>query len=178
MGRQALDEEGHGVVDRGRLDQVVVVEGEDERGRVALEVGDQARHDGLGGRAGGGLEEHLRSGPDPRRSPPDRGDEVGEEAGQVVVGGVEGEPGEGVPVRALPPGRVERQPLGEQRGLAEARRRGDEDEPGPVVRVRRTGEVVGQPGPRHEQPPRDRRPELGPEHGHGPSLGPSSHAPG
>lgn len=97
MGRQALDEKGHGVVDRGRLDQVVVVEGEDERGRVALEVGDQARHDGLGGRAGGGLEEHLRSGPDPRRSPPDRGDEVGEEVGQVVVGGVEGEPGGACP---------------------------------------------------------------------------------
>ncbi len=123
LGRQVVDQERHGLVDLGRVDDVVVVEHEHDVLVGAGEVVDDAGQHGGDGRTAGRLQECLRGRAQPGRRRAERGEHVGPVGRGVAVTGVQGQPGHGRPVR---PVRVTEQQLGEQRGLPEACRSGHE----------------------------------------------------
>jgi hypothetical protein len=110
------EHEAHALVDRRLADQVVVVEYEDVLLRRVDERVDEERQRGLAdrgaGRRDGGFEgrRHLDAGP------AQRGRDIEPEPRGIVVLLVEREPGE----RDLI---LDREPFGEQRRLASARRR-------------------------------------------------------
>ena len=91
------------------------------------------------------------------------GEEVGEEPARVVVGGVEGQPRDAGLARLGALG----DPLAEQGGLAETRRRRDEHE----SRVLRRVEPFSQLGPGHDVAAREGDIDLRPQHGHSASIG-------
>ena len=142
-GWRMLDDEADQAVDRVGGDDVVVVEHEHERIVTCLDLVQQGRADQVGTRACPGTEEArrrvTRSGPDRL----ERRDEVADEAGEVVVGGVEREPG----MREV----ARRQPAGERRGLAVPRRCGQDREHGAVLEaaVERDAEPRALPVRRH-----------------------------
>ncbi|MGD8997907.1 MAG: hypothetical protein PVH80_07345, partial [Anaerolineae bacterium] len=103
-GRQVVEQEGERVVDGLGRDEVVVVEDEDDLAtggfpcrlagcRAGRDVVDEGGEDRFSRWRPGGLERGQGGLSDARLHGLQGGDEVGEEAGQVVVALVEGEPG-------------------------------------------------------------------------------------
>ena len=87
------------------------------------------------------------------------GHQVGQQARQVVVAVVEGEPPDpGVWLALIEVG----EPVAEHRGLAEPGRRGHESEP--VARIEGGVELLGKPRARDELRAPGRREQLGREH--------------
>ena len=117
--RQVLDEERHRLVDLGRVDHVVVVERENGLAGQRVEVVDEARHCRFARQIGLGRVQRHRK--------------VTEEATHVVVGLVQRQPRD--------TGGGLRQPLAQQRRLAEAGRRRDEDQPRGRVEAQPLGQA-------------------------------------
>jgi hypothetical protein len=97
-----LDQEPHLALEVRRIDEVVVVRGDDDRDGESRELVDEHRQ-------GLVLHAHPRRGQKLQRGEaeagldrPGGGDEVGPEAASLAVPGVEGEPGEGPPIRHCP----------------------------------------------------------------------------
>ncbi|HEY3345873.1 MAG TPA: hypothetical protein VGJ97_13145, partial [Anaerolineaceae bacterium] len=105
-------------VDLGLFDEVIIVQDEDHAGgerRLLVEQGDQHR---LGGGRLGRLEQLQRARRELGLDGLQPGDQVGLKAHGVIVVRVQGKPGEALAPRV--------RPFGEQGGLAQACRRGDE----------------------------------------------------
>ncbi len=179
LGRQVVDEEGHGLVHGGGVDHVVVVEADHRVAGQRVEVVEQADEGVVGAEPGVGLQEpeRLGTGLRPGRwgGAADGRDEVGEEPVRVGVAGVEREPRD--PQRQRRPGpRTVRcapavQRLGEHRRLPEPCGGGDEDEPGTGPDC--PGEALGEAGSGHEPGPRPRHVHLGAQNRHGVSVRPA-----
>ncbi len=120
--REVVQQEGHPVVDVPRLDHVVVVEDQHEVVLDGLELVEQGGED-LVDRRLRGLQQGERSRADPGDGRPHGAQQVRPECRRIVVPLVEGQPGD---EPALGPGR--RQPLHDERGLAEPGGRGHQDE--------------------------------------------------
>ena len=142
--REVVEQEGHRVVDLARLDDVVVVEDQHDVPVDGAEVVEEGGEHRLHGQRLRCLEELEGAGAHRRSEGPEPGDDVGPEVRRVVVAGVQRQPRRGA---RRPPAAVG-QPLREQRGLAEARRGGDEHElgAGPAV------QTLPQPRPRAPVP--------------------------
>ena len=111
--RQVLQQEGHPVLDVARVDQVIVVEHQHHVVADGAEVVEQRGEYRLHLRLRR-LQQRECARADPGRRPLQRGDQVGPEQRGIVVALVEREPGRGPSV-----GRRGRQPLRQQRRLAE-----------------------------------------------------------
>lgn len=122
--RQVVEEEGHRLVDRGGVDDVVVVERHDGRTGDDVEIVDQADQHGVSRSGGAGLEQGERVDPGFGFDGLDRRREVSQEHPEVGVARVEGQPGHLLP-RAL----SRRQPLRQESRLAEPGRCRDQDQP-------------------------------------------------
>ena len=85
LGGQMLEQEGEGLVNRWRFDEVVVVEDEDEVVGDGGDVVEQGGEHCFGGWGLRGLEQAQDGVPHFGRDGLQGGDEVGEEAGGVVV---------------------------------------------------------------------------------------------
>jgi hypothetical protein len=153
--RQVVQQEGHRLVDGGAVDDVVVVERHHRGTGEHVEIIDQADQDAVG-RAGLQRRERVDAGFG--RDGLDRRREVGQEHPQVGVGRVKRQPGHPL-LRTL-----SRQPLRQQRGLAEPGRRGDQDQSGRFASVR--AQPIGEAGPRHQPATRPGRAQLGAQHRH------------
>ncbi|MGD8792173.1 MAG: hypothetical protein PVF47_06435 [Anaerolineae bacterium] len=90
-----FEQKGKSVVDRLGVDQVVVVEDEDDRAGNGGQVVDQGDEDSFRRRRLGGLEDAQRPFPHLGLDRLQGHDQVGQEAGQVIVALVQGEPGRG-----------------------------------------------------------------------------------
>jgi|GEM_PF-6303839 len=90
-----LEQKGNRVVNRLRLDQMIVVEDEDNRVGECGKLVDQSSEDGFGRRRLGALECTQHTFPDVGLNGLQSSDQVGQEAGQIVVALVEREPGDG-----------------------------------------------------------------------------------
>ena len=117
--RQVLDKVGERLVDRPRLDQMVVIEDEHRVGFQVGELVEQGGQDRLDARRLRGAEQGQGSLPRARLEPVDRRNEVAPEPRRVVVCGIQGEPGN------RPTARQVRGPHAQQSSLAEAGRRRD-----------------------------------------------------
>ncbi len=117
---KVLDEEAHRVVHVEGLDDVVVVEHQDDVVSERLEVVDHARDDRFE-RGRRRLQRPQCLGPDISRHLAHGCDDIQPEHGRIAVASVEGNPRDALGL-AVACG----EPLGEQRGLAEAGRRGHE----------------------------------------------------
>ncbi len=157
--RQVVQEEGHRLVDGGPVDDVVVVERHHRGTGEHVEIVDQADQDGVGRRGGAGLQQGERVDPSFGFDGLDRRHEVGQEQPEVGVARVERQPGHPA-LRAL--GR--RQPLRQQRGLAEPGRCCDQDQSRPFASVR--AQSIGEAGPLHQPATRPGRAQLGAQHRH------------
>ena len=102
------------------VDRVVVVEDEDELARKRLELADDDRDQRVVHVDVASLERDLGGVSEIRPHAADRLDDPGPERDRVVVGGIGGEPGEWTLVVLAP--------LRQEGRLAEARRRGEQDE--------------------------------------------------
>ena len=91
--RQVVQEEGHRLVDGGRVDDVVVVERHHRGTGEHVEIVDQADQDGVGWRGGAGLQQGERVDPGFGFDGLDRRHEVGQEQPEVGVARVERQPG-------------------------------------------------------------------------------------
>ena len=122
-----VEQERHPVLHIARVDNVVVVEHQHDVTRGGAQVVEQRGKHRFDRRRPGRLQEGQRVLADSGGCRPQRGDHVGPEGRGIVVAPIEREP-------CSPPliarrGRSGREPLGEQRRLAEASRRGDEHQP-------------------------------------------------
>ena len=92
---EVVEEEGHRLVHVRRFDGVVVVENEDplRARRVLAGARDVVDERGQGGGGRGGVQRLENCGVDVEADASKGGHQVGQEAGQVVVAVVEGEPG-------------------------------------------------------------------------------------
>ena len=146
--RQVLEDVCQLIVDRRRLDDVEVVQHEDDvrlDPRKRVQEGGQTGVDGA--RPTG--EDRPRGASDAPIGPIQRLHDVGPERDWVVVGGLEGQPGDECSVRTAGE-------LGQDRRLAESGRRGHQ-------RQRcggRAGDLLAQARPRHESAVRRRQVEL------------------
>jgi hypothetical protein len=140
-------------VDRGSLDDVVVVERHDHRAGEDVEIVDEADQDLLGRHRGAGLELGGRVEASVGCGGLDRRDQVDQKALGVGVARVESQPSH----PAL--GCDCFQPLREERGLAEPRRRRDEDQARLSPSVR--GHQIDETGARHEPTTRRGPMQLG-----------------
>ena len=168
--RQVVQEEGHRLVDGGPVDDVVVVERHHRRTGEDVEIVDQADQDGLGRRGGAGLQQGERVDPDLGFGGLDRRHEVGQEQSEVGVARVERQPRHPA-LRRL--GR--RQPLRQQRGLAEPGRCRDQDQPRPSPPSR--AQPVGEAGALHQPATRRGQVQLGAQHRHPASVGAAARTP-
>ena len=120
-GRQVLDQEGQGVVDRPGIEDVVVVENEDDIARDGGDVVEQGRQRRLEWRGLRRLEHGQYPFADPGRNRLQRPDEIGQETAGVAVAFIERQPRHRSPAA--------RDPFADQRGLAEAGGSGDQGQP-------------------------------------------------
>ena len=157
--RQVVQEEGHRLVDGGRVDDVIVVERHHRGSGEHVEVVDQADQDGVVWHRGAGLQEGERVDPGFGFDGLDRRHEVRQEHPEVSVAGVEREPGH--PARRTLGGR---QPLRQQRRLAEPGRCRDQDQSRPFASIR--PQSIGEANPLHQPATRPGRTQLGPQHRH------------
>ena len=118
--RQVFQEKGQGAIDRRRRDDVVIVEYQGKIVRNQRELVHQGGEDGLGGRGLGGAERTDQVAGHPGDHPLQGSDDVGKEAGGVIVRGIQREPAGAL--ASLP------EPFGEERGLAETGRRRHQDQ--------------------------------------------------
>ena len=133
--RQVVEQERHPGLDLRVVDHVVVIEHQhDVIGRGAQAV-EQRGQGGLDGRRRCVEQRADRVG-DARCRLLEPGDDIGPERCGVVVAGVERDPRGGSPGFG-----AARQPVGEQRGLPEARRRGDERQPRPCPAIQQLGQA-------------------------------------
>lgn len=139
--RKVVEEEGHPALDAVSFDEVVVIEDKPKRARFG---GDLVEDDGehcFDKRRLRRIEQFERpaiANRGPHRG--ERADDVSPEGDRVVVGQVQGEPGDGGI------GRQEAgSPFGEQRSLAKARRSREQDE----LSVRPALHSLDEPPPRH-----------------------------
>ena len=121
LGRQVLDQEGQGIVDRPGVEDVVVVEDEHDIARDGGDVVEQGRQRRLGWRGLRRLEHGQHPFADPGRDRLQGRDQVGQEAAGVAVAFVERQPRHRSPAA--------RDPFADQGGLAEAGRSGDQGQP-------------------------------------------------
>ncbi len=163
---KVVEQERHGLVDRRVVDEVVVVQREHRRPGQRVEVVHQADQHVLGRQPAVGVQQGARLCARLRDGALDGGHEVGEEAAQVAVALVEGEPRD---VGRLV-GSCRAQPLGHQRGLAEPGGSRDEQQPG--HRPRTGAQPVDQPRPCDELTARRRDVQLRAQDRHGVSVGP------
>jgi hypothetical protein len=129
---EVVEQEGQPFVDLSRVDGVVVVQHQHDIAREGTEFVEQRGEDRVDRRRLRRLEERERPRVDPGHGSPQRGDQVGPEGCRLIVALVEREPGHRLSI-----GRRICQPLGQQRRLAAARRRGDERQRpcGPVIQA-------------------------------------------
>ena len=166
---QVLHQERHRVVHLGRVDDVVVVEGQDRGAGEDVEIVDQAAQHGLCRRGAAALHQRERLRPRSGLGRPDRGHEVRQEAPEVGVAGIERQPRDPALLR---PGL--RQPLHQGGGLAEPGRRRDEDQ----ARPSSVGaEQLREARARHQPATRRGQVQLGAQHGHPRSVGPTARRP-
>ena len=154
--RQVVQQEGHRLVDGGRVDQVVVVERHHRGPDEHVEIVDQADQDGVRRCGGAGLQQRERVGPGFGFDGLDRRHEVGQEQPEVRVAWVERQPRH--------PALGGRQPLRQQRGLAEPGRCRDQDQPRRFATVR--AQSIGQACPLHQPATRPGRVQLGAQDRH------------
>ena len=157
---QVLDEEGHGVVHLGCLDHLVVVEHQDPPVPCSELSGEgdivDERSERSGGRAGARRLENA--GVDLEAGAVQRGGQVSQQAHQVVVALVEGEPSDSKRFLQL----VEvGEPVAEHGGLAEPGGRGQQREP--MASDERGVEVLDEPRARNQLSAPGRREQLGRE---------------
>ena len=153
-------------MDRGRVDDVVVIQRHHRRTGEEVEIVDQADQDILGRRGSAGLQQaeslnaHLRIGD------LGRGHEVGQKGSELGVAGVERQPRHPALRRA---GRL-RQPLRQKRGLAEPGRRRDQHQSRPLASGHQ--QLIGDAGTRHQSATRRGQVKLRAQHGHRVSVDP------
>ena len=164
--RQVVQQEGHRLMDGGRVDDVVVVERHHRGTGEDVEIVDQADQDGLGWRGSAGLQQGERVDTHLGFGDLNRGHEVGQKQSEVGVAWVERQPRH----PALRPlGRL-RQPLRQKRGLAEPSRCRDQHQPRPFASAH--PQLIGDAGARHQPATRRGQVQLGAQHRHPVSVGP------
>ena len=163
LGRQVLDQEGQGIVDRPGVEDVVVVENEDDVARDGGDVVEQGRQRRFGRRGLRRLEHGQHPVSDPGRNRLQGRDQVGQEAAGVAVAFVERQPRRRSPAA--------RDPFADQGGLAEAGGSGDEGQP--VAGSEALVQPLDQSRTEDDSSPRRWDVELGGQdrRGHGSTIG-------
>ena len=162
--RQVVQQEGHRLMDGGSLDHVEVVERHHRGTGEDVEIIDQTDQDGIRRSGASGLQQGQRVDTGLGFGGLDRGHEMGQKPSEVGVARVESQPRHPA-LRVL--GR--RQPLNQERGLAEPSRCRDEDQPRPFASLR--AQLVGEAGALHQPAARRGQVQLGAQHRHRASLG-------
>jgi hypothetical protein len=150
--RQVIEQEGHRLVDRPRIDRVVVIQHENEAIRQGGELVEEGRQDRFDRRLRR-LQHSCNPGTGICGNRLDRRHEVGEEPRRVVVSLVQRQPGAGVSACG--------DPFAHQGCLAKSGRRGDEGE----LAMQSVVQLVEQAGAGDDQRPDRGNVELGDQHG-------------
>ena len=146
--RQMVDEEAERLLTLDGVGEVPVIQRDDERPGMLVDLGDETREERLG--VGSGIAVDGGSGAWAHSALGGMGDcghEIRDEVPGLDVVGVHGQPRDGRLIRAAP---EEGEPLDQQRGLAESRWGGKEDQPRKPARVAREG--VDEPLPLQQRP--------------------------
>ncbi|HEU5392198.1 MAG TPA: hypothetical protein VFV73_40545 [Streptosporangiaceae bacterium] len=151
-------------MDGSPVDDMVIIERHHRRTGEDIKIVDQADQDLVGWRGAAGLQQGERVDTGLGFGRLDRGREVSQEQPEVGVAWVKSQPRHSA-LRLL-----RRQPLRQQRGLAEPSRCRDEDQPRPYASVR--AQLAGEAGALHQPATRRGQMQFGAQHRHSVIVGP------